>query len=331
VLRPVSRSARLRAVVVAGLFSLSWSTSLLAQTSPDDRVSAEECCLHLLFHVGARAVALGNALTARSGADALFVNPAGLAALGTDEFRVHSSQTEIETATAFTLAFRIRGAGTVGVTYRLVDLGDIESTDGAGAVIGMLRLLDHSLLASFAAVMAPGLSAGVSYKLYQSRQDCRGSCMTQVGTTHGVDLGMQYHPPVWPALQLGASVIHMGTALQMINAEQADPMPVRIRAGAAYELMHHFTSDSTTALWATLDVAGSWRQGVDPIIAAGAELVLDGTVFVRSGYSTGTGRTAGAAVGVGLRYDRFDIGVAKTFVSGSGSEDPYQITFAISF
>lgn len=290
-----------------------------------------ECCLPLIFHVGARAVALGNALTARSGADVLFVNPAGLAEMERDEFRVHTSQTELVTATAFSLAIGIRGAGTLAVTYRLLDLGESETAEGPGGVTGVLRLLDHVLITSFAAVMAPGLSAGVSYKLYQSRQDCQGACTTHVGTTHGVDMGVQYHPRLWPALQLGASVTNVGTALQIINAEQADPMPARIRAGAAYELMHHFMTDSTTALWATVDVTASWRDRVEPVLAAGVELELDRTIFVRGGYSTGTGYNAGAAVGVGLRYDRFDVGIAKTFASGSGGEDPYQITFAIGF
>jgi hypothetical protein len=294
-------------------------------------VSATEGCLPLIMHVGARAVALGNALTARGGADVLFINPAGLAALEGDEFRVHTSQTELLTSTAFSLAIGIRGAGTLGVTYSLHDLGETEVTEGPGGATGVLRLLDHVFIASFATVMAPGLSAGVSYKLYQSRQDCQGACTTDTGTTHGIDMGVQYHPRLWPSLQLGASVTSVGAAMQLINAEQADPMPARIRAGAAYELMHHFMADSTTALWATFDVARSWRDRVEPVIAAGLELELDRTIFVRGGYSTGTGYSAGAAVGVGLRYDRFDLGIAKTFVSGFGGEQPYQITFAIGF
>jgi hypothetical protein len=330
VLRLASGPARLRAATAAALISVVCALPLRAQ-SAGEGVSAQECCLYLLFHVGARAVGLGNALSARGGADVLFVNPAGLASIERDEFRVHTSETEIETATAFSLAFRIRGAGTLGVAYRLIDLGESEVTEGPGGATGMLRLLHHSLIASFAAVMAPGLMTGLSYKLYQSRQDCRGACPSHVGTTHSIDLGMQYHPRLWRSLQLGASVSHLGTAMQVINAEQADPMPTRIRAGAAYEVLHHFTNDSTTLLWTSLDVAASWRDQVEPVIAAGAELELDGTIFVRGGYTTGTGRIAGAAVGVGLRYDRFDIGIAKTFVSGSGGDDPYQITFAIGF
>jgi hypothetical protein len=120
--------------------------------------------------------------------------------------------------------------------------------------------------------------------------------------------------------------------LQVLNAEQADPTPTRFRAGAAYEVMHHFSSDSTTALWASFDVSGSWRQGVEPRVGAGAELVLDETIFVRAGYASGSGRASGAGVGIGLRYDRFELGIARSFVGAAGGgQDPFQITFAVGF
>jgi hypothetical protein len=330
-LRRALRLPLVGGALAAALSTLTQPERLHAQSGADERVSAEECCLPLLLHVGARAVGLGNALTARPGADALFVNPAALGWLTRDEFRVHSSETDIETSTAFSLAFRIGRAGTIAATYRLVDYGEVEATGEFGEPIGTLRLLHHALMGSFGTILTPGVAAGISYKLYQFRQDCRGSCTGFAATTHAVDAGVQYHPPLWRALQLGASVVHLGTALQVINAEQEDPTPVRIRAGGAYELMHHFTSDSTTALWASLDVSGSWREGVAPVIGSGLELTLDETIYVRGGYTTGSGRNAGGAVGVGLRYDRFDIGIAKTFVSSTTGQDPYHITFAVGF
>jgi uncharacterized protein YbaR (Trm112 family) len=76
-------------------------------------------------------VGLGSALTARSGADALFLNPAGWRA---DARRVPRPQceTEFESSNAFGLAFRIRGAGVLGLAYRLVDYGESEATDRTG-------------------------------------------------------------------------------------------------------------------------------------------------------------------------------------------------------
>ncbi|HUF49255.1 MAG TPA: hypothetical protein VMN60_00365 [Longimicrobiales bacterium] len=318
-------------MVITGLHTLASAAPLHGQ---DRGVGATECCLPLLFPIGARAVGTGNSLTARDGPDALHVNPAALAGLAKDEFRVHNAKTEFETSNTFALALRIRTAGVVGIAYRLIDYGEAEATDDFGNPTGILRLLEQSLLATFATTMADGLTAGISYKLFQFRQDCNNICggADFSATTHGIDAGVQFHPRIWPALQLGAAVTHVGLPLQVINAEQASPMPSRIRAGAAYELMHHFSADTTTVVWATADVATSWRTGVPPVAAVGVEVILDRTMYVRTGYTTGTGRTAGAAVGLGLRYDRFDVGVAKSFVaSATGTPDPFQVTFAITF
>jgi hypothetical protein len=292
-----------------------------------------ECCQQLLVPVGARASALGGAVTARSGPDVVFLNPAALAVLSRDELRIHNEKTEVESTNALGLAFRVRGAGVLGLSYRLSEYGVSDATDASGNITGQLRPLEHFLLVSFATGMGPGVTAGVSYKIYQLRNECAGFCggFDFAATTHAVDFGVQYHPGIWPTLQLGASVLHFGLPLQVLNAEQADPTPARFRVGAAYEVMHHFSTDSTTALWVSTDVAGSWRHGVPRRVSAGLELVLDNTIFVRSGYATGTGRESGPGIGVGLRYDRFDVGIARRFGVGIGAQDPFQITFAVGF
>jgi hypothetical protein len=311
------------------------STPVLAQQDPlgTRRGPPAECCVQLLAPVGARATALANTLVSRPGPDGLFVNPAALSGLERDEFRIHNADAEIEASNAFGLAFRVRGAGVLGLTYRLSDYGDSQATDALGNPTGTLRVLDHYLIASFATALGHGLAAGVSYKMFQFRQDCTGFCVdgSFAATTHGLDFGMQYHPPLWPALQLGAAVTHAGLALQVLNAEQADPMPTRVRIGAAYEVLQHFTADTSMVLWATANVAGSWREGVQPRAGLGLELVMDHTIFIRTGYATGAGREAGAAVGVGLRYDRFDVGIARSFLGATGAPDPFQITFAVGF
>jgi hypothetical protein len=305
-----------------GLLALPTSP-LRAQN--DGRVGAQECCLQLNFPIGARAVSLGNALTSRGGSDALFLNPAGLASIQRDEFRIHSAPTELETSTAFSIAVRIRNVGAAALTYRLVDYGETEAVDSLGFPIGTIQLLDHVLIASFGTTLATGLNAGVSYTLFSEQTGI-------TATTHGIDAGIQYHPPLWPSLQLGASIVHLGFPLQVINAQQASPLPTRIRVGAAYEVMHHFSPDSTTALWATVDGSGSLHEGAESEVGGGLELVVDKTIFVRAGYLSGAGRTAGAAVGVGLQYDRFDIGIAQTFVStAAGGRDTFQVTLAIGF
>jgi hypothetical protein len=335
---PVTRAAGAWFRGAVGAVCLTLSAGMSAPLFGQDRVpergiSAVECCQQLLVPVGARASALAGALTARGGPDVVFINPAALAALTRDELRIHTEKTEVESTTALGLAFRIRGAGVLGLAYRLSEYGDSEATDEVGQVTGRLRPLEHFLLASFATSMGPGIAAGVSYKTYQLRNQCEGFCggFDFAATTHAVDFGVQYHPALWPTLQLGASILHLGLPLQVLNAEQADPTPARLRVGGAYELMHHFSADTTTALWLSADLTGSWREGVQRQAAAGLELVLDHTIFVRGGYATGTGRESGAGIGVGLRYDRFDVGIARRFGVGLGVQDPFQITFSLAF
>src|SRR4051812_1781378 len=87
----------------------------------DQGVGASECCLSLLYPVGGRALALGGAITARASADGFFINPPSIASLASGEVRVHSSTTDIETATTLTALLRIARAGTLGFSLRTDD------------------------------------------------------------------------------------------------------------------------------------------------------------------------------------------------------------------
>lgn len=297
-------------------------------------VPARECCLELLFTIGGRALALGDAVAARTSPGSLFVNPATLANVHEDQLVVHNADTSIEKSNTFSVIVRSEVAGTFGLSYRLVDYGDQEATDINMIPTGTVSTLAHVLTASYSTSVMSGLNAGVSYKLYQFRQDCRGFCNEATGfsaTTHGLDLGVQYLPAALPALQLGAAVTHLGFALQVVNSEQASTMPVRLRAGAAYEAGHHFVADSAIAVWTSADMVVNPHDG-RTYLNVGVDLSLDQTIFLRGGYGGGGGLTGGAAAGVGIRYGRFDVDVAKSFVSSPVDEsDPAQISFAVHF
>ena len=114
--------------------------SPVSSSAQSGGVSAQECCLSLLFPVGARAMALGNAIAARPDGGALFANPAALASLDSDEFFVHSLTTSLEKATSFTLLIHSDVAGSFALSYRLVDLGEEQRTDGSGNVTGTLAM-----------------------------------------------------------------------------------------------------------------------------------------------------------------------------------------------
>lgn len=307
---------------------------MFAAGGVEAQVSSDECCLSVLAPIGARALALGNAITARSSADGLFVNPALIADVEQDQFLVHTARTSLDRSTTFSLILQLSAIGAFGLSYRFNDLGELTATDPSGNPTGTILLTEHTVIATFATAVVEGLSAGASYKLFQFREDCSGFCGSETfaATTHMLDLGVQVRPPGLRHLILGASLMHPGFPLQVVNADQASPTPSRIRIGAAYEVLHHFHADSTASLWLMGDVVDPARRPGEPLGNVGLELSFQETLFLRGGYGGGSGFAGGGAVGVGLRYNRFDIAVAKSFVSSPlDDSEPVQVTFGIRF
>lgn len=303
-------------------------------SSLDAQRGATECCLVLLLPVGARAVSLGRALTATSTPDAAFSNPAGLAGLEGRHFILHHT-TLAGQSTALTFLVSPERVGTIGFSYQLVDFGEIEKTNDLGQTVGSLALRHHLLVASFASHLFGGLSAGLNYKLYRFRIGCTGQCAEEdlSASTHAVDAGLRYRPSGLPALQLGAAVTNIGFPLQVVNAKQADPLPTRIRVGAAYEVLRHVVSDSMVGLWFSLEIEDGWRDLGSPVVSYGMELVANDLAFLRAGYVPGDGVGSGAAIGVGIRYTRFTVSLAKSFatVALESDEEPVQVTFGLKF
>jgi hypothetical protein len=328
-------ASRVLVAFLTAVAGLPFASRGEAQSS--DAVGATECCLPLLFATGARALSLGGAITARTSPGSIFANPALIAEIGDDEFLIHNANTSLERANTFTLLISSEAIGSLALSYRLIDRGEQTARDNNGNIIGSIAVYDQVLTATYATRVGAGLNAGINYKLYQFKQTCAGTGIdcTTVGfsaTTHAIDFGIQYRPPALRTLELGASIVHLGFPLQVVNADQASPMPVRVRGGAAYEVAHHFQPDSTTKLWLTADLVASPRSVGESLVNVGAELSLDETVFLWAGWAGGSGLTGGAAIGVGLNYDRFDVGIARSFRSTPLEEsEPLQITFGVRF
>ncbi len=323
-----------RILSVAALLAVG-AAPLLGQTDPTDSSGTGECCLVLLIPVGARSVALGGALTARGTPDAVFRNPAGLAAVTEDAFLVHHSEQEFaSTADAFTLLLTPGGIGTLGISYELFDHGDIETRDANNQATGLLVLRSHLLVVSFATRLGGGLSAGLNYKLFHDRIDCSGACLglEVAGTTHGADAGIRYQPSWLEALELGASLVNAGFGLQVVNAEEADPLPTRVHLGAAYQVLHGLPTSDALALWLSAELTDEWREPGDPTPSFGAELGVGEVVYLRAGYVPGEGLGKGGAVGLGVRYQSLTLGLGKPFTSTLDPEaEPFQVTFGVAF
>lgn len=294
-----------------------------------------ECCLLLLVPVGARSSSLGGSITARAGVEAIFRNPAGLAGLEGNSFVVHHSDVVVNTQMdAFSLVVTPLGFS-LGLSYQLFDNGEIPTTDGFGQPTGELVLRDHLLIASFATPLAHGLSAGVSYRFFQQRIDCNGQCGGEqsVAVANALDVGVRYRPGWHRALELGFAVVNAGPGLKVVNAALSDPLPGRLNLGAAYDVLAGTAASDQVALRLTTDIQDELRDPGRPTLSAGLELDVQEAVFLRAGYAPGEGLGTGAAVGVELRYDRFDIAVSRSFVNSQLSADtePFQVSFGLNF
>src|SRR5688572_17086280 len=307
-----SRSSLLALLMLCAAFPVS-VRSLQAQ---DEGVSSTECCIDMLAPIGARSMSLGDALTARPGEDAMFINPAALAARRTNQFSAHRSDFGRAKRTTLGALLATRNVGVFALAYHLVDFGTQENTDDAGNVLGTSTYILQQVIASYATTVGVGWSAGINYRLYDFRPRCTGINCTETerpGNTHMVDAGLTFEPGFLKTARFGASLMHVGFPLQINNAAQADPTPARLRIGAAYEAAHHFTKDSTIAVWVHVDAIARAREPGAPALNFGVEAILDRTIFFRVGHSTaGDGITSGGTgIGIGLTYQRFEISVAK--------------------
>lgn len=317
--------------------ALVWGSpgTVAAQAGGEEEPEGGECCALLLLPVGARATALGGASTARSGPDAVFRNPAGLAGLSGSSFLVHHSDMSLGVQVeAFSLILTPLSS-TFGLSYQLFDKGEIATTDPGNQPTGELSVRDHLLVGSFATSLAHGLSAGVNYKLFQQRVDCTGSCGGEqhVATTHAFDVGMRFRGGPRGSLELGAALVNVGSRLQVENAGQADRLPARIQVGAAYNALSTLQPDSALALRVSVDLRDELHEPGGPRPSLGMELDVQQVVFLRAGYTPGEGLGTGAAVGVELRYERLDVAVARSFVNSSLEADtePFQVSLGFNF
>jgi hypothetical protein len=297
-----------------------------------------EAAFTLLLPTGARAVGLGRAVTASHGSESAFWNPAGLSRIDEGRFIVLRGNSLAGEATGFSLILARQPIGVLAFSYQLLDLGDQDWTDKDNNVVGTVSFRDHLGIVSFATQILPGLDGGINFKIFRTGASCRGQCTDAgiSGTAYSLDMGVISTPFPDLPLKLAAMVAHVGPDLQIINAEQADPLPSRLRFAGSYEVLNHFIDREDLELWTTAELEDRLLALGDPILYLGAEFVAGqgDQMFIRAGYGQGpTGQSAAASVGFGLRYQQFEIAIGKTLPSGavSAESEPAHISFGVLF
>jgi hypothetical protein len=303
---------------------------------PGEDPSSTEGAIFLLLPVGAKAVALGRAMTAMSGPESVFWNPAGLAPVQNSQIVLLRGDHLVGTATAISGLLARPGVGTLGASYYLLDAGELQQRDDNGNYTGTITLRNHLGVISAAARVLPGLDLGVNFKLVQFRLSCRGICPDAgtTATTYAFDVGLQGSPNQY--LRIGAMLAHVGPSLQAVNAEQADPLPARARVAVAYDLVGRFSDNEEIGGWLAIEVQDRLRDLGSQSLYLGTELTAGRTdaLMLRAGYVVGDlDQEDGARVGLGLRYERFDLAIAKSLAVSTltGETEPVHVTFAIRF
>lgn len=303
--------------------------------------SSDEAAPFLLLPVGAQAVALGRTMTAVQGPESAFWNPAGLDGLDRSRVVLFRGDQVAGTATAASLLFTGQDRGTIGASYLLLDVGELDQTDEFGNITGTITVRNHLGVLSGAATIFSRISVGVSFKLIQYRFSCRGDCQDAgtTATTYAFDVGAQGAPI--EGLRLGAMLAHVGPSLQVLNVEQADPLPARMRVAASYDVMHLLTDREDFSGWVGVEVQDRLRAPGRPSLYLGTEFTAGraDALSLRAGYVfsdpldriSGSDPEDGARVGLGVRYDRLDLSIAKSLVPSTvtGETEPVQVTFSI--
>lgn len=311
------------------------STLLPAVASAQDGEGRAEGALFLLLPVGAQGVSLGRAMTWADGAEGAFWNPAGLAGVSRSQGVLFRGDHVAGTATAATVLWAKQGAGTLGGSYFLLDAGEIDQTDEFGNFTGTISIRNHLGIVSGATQIGEALSVGLNLKVIRFQLACRGICSDEgtTATTYAVDAGLQ---GTIGNLRLGGMVAHLGPSLQVLNAEQADPLPSRVRVSAAYDIVSEISDNETLSAWIALEVEDRLRELGTLSYYLGTEVTagLVDRLSLRAGYVwSELDQEDGGRVGLGLRFERFDLAIAKSLAVSTltGETEPVHVTFSIGF
>ncbi len=312
----------------------------LASVDTTPKGPAGECCAEMRYPLGGRIIALGQAVVADTSADMVTINPAGLAGLHHAELLVHYRPVPSGRVVGISYITRPYRFGTFGINYILMDQDTmpVDIGQGQSEVVGSMYEQAHTLSAAFATSLGSGFTGGVAYKIFVLVAPGADKGYTGGGSsalTQMIDAGVQYHPPRYRWLALGAAVNNAGLPLQVVNFEQADRTPTRTRAGATVEYLHFLQRDTTVS--GTVSVQYQMGGDLGSFTAVGTQLTLGNVISLRAGWIFGGDPLVvgpdqtGGSLGIGIALQRFTLDVARTLTSEPLEPNPFHITFRMSF
>jgi hypothetical protein len=322
------------AAALALLASVSTASASIARAQSG---VAENGALFLLLPIGARAVGMGQAVTAdQGGSEAVWWNPAGLARLDKREAAIHHSQTINGTDDALSIVVPSSLLGVVALSVNILDYGslDVTSADPNAPAVGSVTPRNLAYAGSYATTIGDHLNAGLTYKVVQFRVDCSGSCPfnTSVATSSALDAGLQYDFGKGFPLTLAAAVRNLGPRLQVNDSPQSDPLPARLQFGVLYRVAGAERFARGLEMSVSGDVLDELRID-NPSTRIGTELTYEKRYHFRAGYVLGSSTAGGPSVGVGLSTGSLVLDLARLFqgLSADSGQPPFFVSLRYLF
>ncbi len=296
------------------------AAGIIAFLAPSRDASAQNGALFLLQPFGARAVAVGEAVSADStlGSEAMWWNPAALGRASRKEAAFHYSQTYIAKTGMISLVVPSNVIGTIGVGAYILDYGDQDATGSAGGgVVGSITNRSYLLIASYGTPVGKRVTVGVSAKLVMLNSSCSGDCgavSSYSGLTSAFDAGVQYVLPTRLPSTIGLSVRNLGPALQVKDRPQADPLPKIVQFGATSRVPIESLKNAGASLDVSADYAVAPKTSIDGVdFGVGATLGYRDEFFLRAGYKQIPGEQSGPSIGFTLQRGGYALDFSRRF------------------
>lgn len=318
-------------VVAVSSVALTSATTLAGQQAEiDDRGSSVEAATFLLVPLGARNVGMGGAFAgARGDVEGALWHPASLAAL--DEWAVfyHGSNDFGSSTHAFGGVVPW-GVNRVGLSLLAVDLGSIEGRDASNQPLGTIDLSNTVVGLSVARPISHGIEVGAGYKFVRIGGGCDGCTgIAPDATGHAFDLSVLGRVGPDDRVRVGLVVSNLGPGIAFASGGETDPLPARMRLGGEVDALPPSTARDIDVRFRA-DLRQTFTEFDDLDLFTGAEVGYRSIALLRLGYAAGTGGRSGLALGVGLRYEGFQLDLGRSFddFAGFDSDSPFQISVA---
>ncbi|MEE8638576.1 MAG: PorV/PorQ family protein, partial [Candidatus Margulisiibacteriota bacterium] len=237
----------------------------------------------------------------------IFWNPAGLAKMNFPEILYMHNQWFIDISQRYFDVAYPADFGTFGVSYSLLDSGDIQGYSATGSIEAAFKAQDSALTFAWARKVNDKLSFGLGLKsISETLENNRATAVA-------LDLGILYDLNY--KLSFGAAVQNVGQPLKFDSEET--PLPQTYRAGLGYR-DRIFSQDFSLGL----DFIKSGDSAFS--MNAGMEYLIRNFLALRAGSSK-----SGLRAGVGIKVAYFSLDYA--YLSQNDLGATHQVSMSYSF